>query len=62
MIEKVFKIISNSETYLTAETIAMALLKQITLNPQEPDVIFGVIEIDRENKEQPELERCSALK
>ena len=46
MVEKVFKIICNSRDCLTAEMISKALLEQITLNPKEPNVIFGVIELN----------------
>lgn len=41
---KLFWIISSSERHLTAENIALALLKQITLG-SEPGVIFGVKEL-----------------
>lgn len=50
MVGRLFKIMSNSEEYLTAEIIAMALLKQITLNPAEPDISFAVAHIGEEDK------------
>jgi len=51
MVERVFRIMSNSEEYLRADIIAMALLKQITINPTEPDVVFGVMDARRENSD-----------
>ena len=45
MVEKVFRIFSNSKEYLSADVIAMALLRQVTLNPNEPNVYFGVAEV-----------------
>jgi hypothetical protein len=39
---------SSCEEYLTAENIAMALTRQITMNPTEPDVAFAVMEIASE--------------
>lgn len=49
MVEKIFRIMSNSEDYLTAETIAMSLLKQITLSSKENKIIFAVKEVAGEN-------------
>lgn len=51
MVEKCFKIISNSEQYLNAETVAEALLHYFTLDPTKPDVAFGVIEASSKSKE-----------
>ena len=48
MIEKIFRIVSNSEEHLTAENIAMALTKQITFNPKEPNAAFAVMELSGE--------------
>jgi len=45
VVEKVFRIVSNSQEHLSPDIIAMALLKQITLNPKEPNVFFGVAEV-----------------
>ena len=45
MVEKVFRIFSNSKEHLSADVIAMALLRQVTLNPNEPNVYFGVAEV-----------------
>ncbi len=45
MVEKVFRVFSNSKEHLSADVIAMALLKQVTLNPNEPNVYFGVAEV-----------------
>ncbi|MCM8823630.1 MAG: hypothetical protein NC822_03035 [Candidatus Omnitrophica bacterium] len=54
MVEKIFKIVSNSDKYLTADIVAEALLKHITLNSSDPKVSFGVIEIKKNNcKEDP---------
>lgn len=47
MKEKTFRVISNSEEYLTADTIALALLKQVTLADNKRDVIFGVAEVEK---------------
>lgn len=44
MVEKVFRVISNSKECLDADILAMALLRQITLNPVEPDAKFAVVE------------------
>ena len=38
---------SNSEEFLTADTIAIALLKQITLDPKGRGAIFGVMEVEK---------------
>ena len=51
-VEKVFRFMCNSKEYLSADIIAMALLKQITLNPKEPDVVFGVMEVGALSKEK----------
>jgi hypothetical protein len=48
VVEKIFRIMSNTEQCLTADIIAKALLNQITLNPGEPDVKFIVMEETRE--------------
>lgn len=47
MTEKTFRVVSNSEEYLTADTIALALLKQVTLVANKKDVIFGVAEVEK---------------
>lgn len=44
MIEKTFKIISNSGKHLTAELISEALLNYYTLDPTKSDTVFGVLE------------------
>lgn len=44
MVEKMFRVLSNSQECLDADTLAMALLRQVTLNPKEPDVKFVVVE------------------
>lgn len=49
MIEKTFKIMSNSEEYLTESIIAQALLEHVTLNADQPQVFFAVV--DYSNKE-----------
>ena len=45
VVEKVFRLMCSSERHLTADVIALALLKQITLNTKEPNVVFGVMEL-----------------
>ena len=49
VVEKIFKVMSESEENLTAEAIAKALLTQITLNPSEPDAKFVVMEMTGKN-------------
>lgn len=49
MTEKTFKIISNSREFLTSEVIARALLNQISLSDEEPNVFFAVTEHERES-------------
>jgi len=44
MVEKTFKIVSNSNTYLTAEAISEALLNYFTLDPAKANIVFGVLE------------------
>ncbi|MCF7874486.1 MAG: hypothetical protein K9L87_03035 [Candidatus Omnitrophica bacterium] len=44
MVEKTFKIISNSKMHLTADLISEALLNYFTLDPTKSDVVFGVLE------------------
>jgi hypothetical protein len=41
---KVFRIVSNSEKLLSADVVAEALLKQITLHSIKPNVFFAVRE------------------
>ena len=60
MVEKVFRIVSNSEERLSSETVAFALLKQITLNAKEPNVFFGVRELPERGEKQYSKE-CIAL-
>ncbi|MCF7873517.1 MAG: hypothetical protein K9L84_03150 [Candidatus Omnitrophica bacterium] len=52
MVEKSFKVISNSETHLTAELISEALLNYFTLDPTKSDVVFGVVEEKAETKKR----------
>lgn len=52
MVEKTFKIVSNSETYLTAELISEALLNYFTLDPTKSDAVFGVVEKAVKNKKR----------
>ena len=49
MFEKTFKILSNSQEYLTQEEIAEALLNYCTLSRKEPTIFFGVIECKDNN-------------
>jgi hypothetical protein len=44
MSTKVFRIISNSNDFLSADIIAEALLKQITLGVSKPNAFFAVME------------------
>jgi len=44
MITKTFKIMSNSEEFLTPETVAQALLKQVTCVDEKPRIFFAVAE------------------
>ena len=46
MREKIFRVMSNSEELLSADTIAMALLNQVTLHPKGKGAIFGVMEVE----------------
>ncbi len=52
MAEKVFRVVSNDKEYLSADTIAMALLKQITLNSREPNIFFGVTELEGKSQKK----------
>ena len=47
VVERCFRVVSNSGEYLCADMIALALLKQITLNPAEQNVNFVVMEEER---------------
>ena len=49
MLEKTFKIISNSKDYLTQERIAQALLEQVTLKTDRPKIFFAVVECPQED-------------
>jgi len=44
MVGKIFKIISNSEQFLNEESVAQALLDQITLRDKKPSIFFAVVE------------------
>jgi len=50
MTEKVFKILCSSGEHLTAETIAMALLKQVSMETKKSKVFFAVKEIRKDNQ------------
>ena len=43
--ERIFRIISNSESHLTADTIAMALLEQVTIKETQQTVSFAVVDV-----------------
>ena len=58
MEEKVFKVVSNSKELLTADTIAMALLKSVTLSSKDRGTVFGVMEIHPGSEEKQQ--RCIA--
>ncbi len=49
MTEKVFKIICNANEYLTADTIALALLKQVSMESNKRKVFFAVKEIKKDS-------------
>lgn len=49
MVERIFRIVSNSEQMLTAEVISQALMQNITLDPAKPDAVFAVIEQEDSN-------------
>jgi hypothetical protein len=50
MTEKVFKIVCSSGEHLTAETIAMALLKQVSMESKKAKVFFAVREVGKEGQ------------
>ena len=52
MATKVFRIVSNSGKRLSAEVIAEALLKQVTLGSSKPDVFFAVMECSNKSHRQ----------
>jgi len=47
MVERTFRIVSDSSEMLTAEVISLALMQNITLDPTKPDAAFAVIEIGK---------------
>lgn len=51
MVEKHFKIFSNSSQHLTAESVSEALLHYFTLNPTKPNLVFGVSQVSSLKKE-----------
>ncbi|MDD4955773.1 MAG: hypothetical protein PHP17_07050 [Candidatus Omnitrophica bacterium] len=50
MTEKVFKIVCSSGEHLTAETIAMALLRQVSMGTKKTKVFFAVREVKKDNQ------------
>jgi|GEM_PF-1527447 hypothetical protein len=50
MTEKVFKVLCSSGEHLTAETIAMALLKQVSMGPKKAKIFFAVKEVKKNNQ------------
>lgn len=50
MTEKVFKIVCSSGEQLTAETIAMALLKQVSMGTRKSKVFFAVKEVKKDSQ------------
>jgi len=52
VVERVFRVVSNSKEHLSSDIIALALLKQITLNAKEPNVFFGVEELSQIEEKQ----------
>lgn len=53
MVDKTFKIVSNSKEHLTAELISEALLNYFTLDPTKADAIFGVVEQNNQDQTIP---------
>lgn len=49
MVEKLFKIICSSSEQLTAETVALALLKQVSMDSKKSKIFFAVKEVKKEN-------------
>jgi hypothetical protein len=49
MTEKVFKIMCNANDCLTADTVALALLKQISMESNKAKVFFAVKEVRKDN-------------
>lgn len=47
MVEKTFRVMSNSDIYLSADIIAEALLKQITLTAKKDKIVFAVREVEK---------------
>jgi len=58
MVGKVFRIMSDSPDCLSADTIAMALLQQVTLNSTEPNAVFAVEELPQVTEE---LKACACI-
>ena len=57
MVEKTFRIISDSAHFLTADITAQALLQFVTLDSRKPDAVFAVVEnksSDAKNNQQAE--------
>lgn len=48
MVEKKFKILCSHDAYLTSETVAMALLKQVSMENKESKVFFAVKEVKKD--------------
>lgn len=44
MVTKTFKIVCNFAEYLNQETVAQALLEQVTLRSDKPEVFFAVFD------------------
>jgi len=51
MVERTFRIVSDSREMLTAEVISLALMQNITLDPTKPDAAFAVMEIGKSRLE-----------
>jgi len=49
MTEKIFKIMCSSNEYLTADTIALALLKQVSIESNRAKVFFAVKEVKKDS-------------
>ncbi|MBN2119977.1 MAG: hypothetical protein JW734_02835 [Candidatus Omnitrophica bacterium] len=47
MREKIFKVLSNSEQCLNAETLALALLKYAASKAGDEGIVFGVVELTK---------------
>lgn len=62
MTEKVFRVFSNCDEHLTADIMAMALLRYVTLNNGKTNVSFAVKELTDDNNSLNVYEECALTK